>query len=190
LPRNGNTISARAPCQLDDFSQEFIDKDLLEKQKFLTRFEAIDTSGFPTQEILNKCLMVHDLKMELEGARFKPWEMPVNQRNGVQLELPQLPTLLSFGNVKDYEDYISRLKKMPRLLDQTIIQMQKGVGDKLMPPRFLLEKLQSRPMGLPSKHPAIHSLLNPLRISQNPFPRESKRDCASRALRLSAMPSS
>jgi uncharacterized protein (DUF885 family) len=39
--------------KLNDFSQEFIDKDLLETQKFLIRFEAIDTTGFPQQEILN-----------------------------------------------------------------------------------------------------------------------------------------
>jgi hypothetical protein len=36
--------------KLDDLSQEAVDKDLQETQKFLTRFEAIDTSGFPEQE--------------------------------------------------------------------------------------------------------------------------------------------
>src|SRR5208282_1896969 len=96
--------------QLDDFSQEAIDKDLQEAQKFLTRFEAIDTTGFPKQETLNMRLMVRDLKMQLEGARFKTWEMPVDQQNGLQVFLPQLPTFLSFKDVKDYEDYISRLK--------------------------------------------------------------------------------
>jgi uncharacterized protein (DUF885 family) len=140
--------------QLDDFSQEFIDKDLLETQKFLARFEAIDTAGFPTQEVLNKRLMVRDLKMGLEAARFKPWEMPVNQRNGIHLELPQLPTLLSFGNVKDYEDCISRLNKMPRLLDQTIVQMRKGVADKLMPPGFLLEKIAEQTNGIAVQAPS------------------------------------
>jgi hypothetical protein len=40
--------------KLDDFSQEAIDKDLLETQKFLVRFEAIDTTGFPKQETMNK----------------------------------------------------------------------------------------------------------------------------------------
>jgi uncharacterized protein (DUF885 family) len=149
--------------QLDDFSQEFIDKDLLETQKFLTRFEAIDTTGFPTQEILNKRLMVRDLKMGLEGARFKPWEMPVNQRNGIHLELPRLPTLLSFVNVKDYEDYISRLKKMPRLLDQTIVQMQKGVADKLMPPGFLLEKVAEQTNGIAVQTPSDSPFAQPFK---------------------------
>lgn len=127
--------------KLDDLSQEAIEKNLRETQKFLARFEAIDASGFPDQEVLNKTLMVRDLKMELEGARFKPWEMPVDQQNGIQIWLPDLVTVLSFQSVKDYEDYISRLRQIPRVLDQTTLLMRKGMDDKLMPPRSLLEKV-------------------------------------------------
>ena len=63
--------------KLDDFSQKAIDDDLEQSKKYLARFEAIDTTGFPEQEVLNKTLMVRDLRMTLEGARFKTWEMPV-----------------------------------------------------------------------------------------------------------------
>jgi len=127
--------------QLGDFSQKAIDEDLEEKQRFLTRFEAIDSTGFPEQEVLNKLLMVRDLKMDLEGARFKPWEMPVNQSSGIHIDVPQLVSVLSFGSVKDYEDYISRLKQLPRLFDQTVVQMRKGMADGLIPQRILLEKV-------------------------------------------------
>src|SRR5208282_4834556 len=65
--------------QLDDFSQKAIDDDLERAKVDLARFAAIDTSGFPEQEALNKSLMVRDLQMQLEGARFKDWEMPVSQ---------------------------------------------------------------------------------------------------------------
>jgi len=126
--------------KLDDYSPEAIDKNLRETQKFLDRFEAIDSSGFSEQEALNKVLIVRDLRMQLEGAKFKPWEMPVDQQNGVQIYLPQIVNTLSFESVKDFEDYISRLKQMPRLLEQNVAQMRKGMTDKLMPPRFLLEK--------------------------------------------------
>ena len=139
--------------KLDDFSQEAIDKDLQETEKFITRFEAIDTSGFPEQEALNKVLIVRDLKMQLEGAQFKPWEMPMDQQNGVQIGLPDLVTTLSFTSVKDYEDYISRLTQVPRLLDQTMFQMRKGMNDKLMPPRFLLEKVVDQCQAVASQAP-------------------------------------
>jgi uncharacterized protein (DUF885 family) len=130
--------------KLDDCSQEAIDKKLQETQKFLIRFEAIDTSGFPEQEALNKAVMVHDLQMDLEGARFKGWEMPVDQQNGIQILLPELIRLLSFQSIKDYEDYISRLTQIPRLLDQYIVQMRKGMKDQLMPTRLVLEKVQDQ----------------------------------------------
>jgi uncharacterized protein (DUF885 family) len=127
--------------RLEDFSEAAIEKDLDATRSFLVRFEAIDVTGFPSQEVLNKKLMVRDLKMELEGARFKPWEMPVTQFEGIHISLPDMVNVLSFESVKDYDDYISRLKAMPTLFDQTETQMRKGLADGLMPPRYLLEKV-------------------------------------------------
>ena len=124
--------------QLKDFSQQHIDDNLEQTRRFLVRFEAIDTTGFPDQEVLNKQLMVRDLRMALEGARFKPWEMPVDQQNGVQVELPALVNVLAFDSVKDYDDYISRLKQISRLFDQVEIQMRKGMADNWMPPKSVL----------------------------------------------------
>ena len=134
--------------QLDDFSQAAIDDNLEQTRRFLARFEAIDTTGFPDQEVLNQQLMVRDLRIGLEGARFKPWEMPVNQFNGIHIDAPQLVSILSFETVKDYEDYISRLHLMPRLFDQTMEQMRKGMAAGLMPPKILLEKVVTQANGL------------------------------------------
>src|SRR5689334_2521828 len=69
--------------RLSDFSQKAIDADLAQTRVFLDRFQKIDTTGFPEQEVLNKALMVRQLSNALEGARFKGWEMPVNQMSGV-----------------------------------------------------------------------------------------------------------
>ena len=127
--------------KLDDFSQGAIDSDLEHTKRVLARFEAIDTTGFPTQEALNKTLMVRNLRMDLEGAQFKPWEMPVTQFGGIHIGMPDMVSVLSFENVKDYQDYIARLKALPVLFDQTEIQMRKGMSDGLMPPKYLLEKV-------------------------------------------------
>jgi uncharacterized protein (DUF885 family) len=146
--------------QLDDFSQRSIDENIEQSQRFLARFEAIDTTGFPDQEVLNKQLMVRDLKFGLEGARFKPWEMPVNQFSGIHIDAPQLVSILSFESVKDYEDYITRLKLMPRLFDQTMAQMRKGMAEGLMPPKILLEQVVTQANGIAStdaeKSPFAH----------------------------------
>jgi uncharacterized protein (DUF885 family) len=148
---------------MDDGSQKAIDDDLEQSKKFLVRFEAIDTAGFPEQEVLNKTLMVRDLRITLEGARFKSWEMPVSQFSGVHTFLPQLASLLAFTNVKDYEDYISRLKQIPRVFDETVIQMRKGMAEGLMPPRFLLEKVVDQANGLATKTPEDSPFAQPFK---------------------------
>src|SRR5258708_36151863 len=146
--------------KIDDFSQAAIDDNLVQTRRFLDRFEAIDTTGFPEQETLNKQLMVRDLKMNLEGARFKPWEMPVNQASGIHIDAPQLVSILSFESVKDYEDYITRLKLLPRLFDQTIAQMRKGLAEGRVPPKILLEKVVTQANGIattaPDQSPFTH----------------------------------
>ena len=152
--------------QIDDFSQEAIDNNLEQDRRFLTRLEAIDTTGFPDQEVLNQRLMVRDLRMELDGARFKSWEMPVNQQSGIHTGLPQLVNVLPFDNVKDYDDYVSRLKLLPRLFDQTIVQMRKGMADGLMPPRMLLEKVVTQSNEIGNMPPEKSPYLQPF----NKFP--------------------
>lgn len=146
--------------KLDDFSQAAIDDNLEQTRRFLDRFEAIDTTGFPEQETLNKQLMVRDLKMGLEGARFKPWEMPVSQESGIHIDAPQLVSILSFASVKDYEDYITRLKLLPILFDQTTEQMRKGTAAGLMPPKILLDKVVTQANGIattaPEQSPFTH----------------------------------
>jgi hypothetical protein len=137
--------------KLDDFSQAAIDDQLLQDKKYLARFEAIDTTGFPEQEALNKTLMVRDLQLANEGARFKPWEMAVNQNGGPHIDLPQLVSVLSFQTVKDYEDYISRMKQMPRYFDENVIQMRKGMAEGLIPPRILLEEVVGQANGIAVK---------------------------------------
>ena len=149
--------------KLDDFSQKAIDDDLEQSKKYLARFEAIDTAGFPEQEALNKTLMVRDLQVALDGARFKSWEMPVTQFGGVHIDLPQLVSILSFQSVKDYEDYISRLKLMPRMFEENVIQMRKGMAEGLMPPRILLEKVVEQANGLATQTPEASPFAQPFK---------------------------
>ena len=139
--------------QLGAFSEEAVEKDLQEARKFLVRFEAIDSAGFPDQEVLNKELMVRDLQMKLEGARFKSWEMPVSQMDGIHIFLPELVTFTPFDSVKDYRDYISRLTQASRAIDQTMALMRGGMKDGLMPPRFLLDKVADQADAIATQTP-------------------------------------
>jgi uncharacterized protein (DUF885 family) len=123
-----------------DMSLEAIAADLVKTKEFLARFEAIDTTGFPDQDALNRRLMVRDLKHELDTARFEDWLMPIDQQQGVHILLPQVVSLLSFETVKDYEDYIKRLDAIPTVMAQATALARAGLAKGLMPPRGQLER--------------------------------------------------
>src|SRR3954471_7107397 len=139
--------------KLSDFSQAQIERDLAKAKYFYDKFSAVNTSGFPEQEQLNKTLMVRNLKEQLDTAKFHEWEMPVNQMGGVHLDMPQLVALFPFDTVKDYEDYVARLKALPRLMDENVVQMRRGMAEGLMPPKFLLEKVITQAEDIGGKKP-------------------------------------
>lgn len=127
--------------RLEDESAEAVQAELQQTRKFLARFEAINASDLSPQDRLSRELMTRELHLDLEGAKFKSWEMPVNQRGGPHLDFPDLITITPFNTVKDFENYQARLQQTPRVFDQVIANMRQGMRDGLMPPRYLLEKV-------------------------------------------------
>jgi len=110
-------------------------------EDFLKRFEAIDTSGFSDNDKLNQQLMVRQLKEGLRSDDLKLYEMPLDQMSGVHLALAGFVSSIPFDNTKEYEDYLARLKAVPKLFDQVTAVAQQGMQDKMMPPKYLLEKV-------------------------------------------------
>ncbi len=134
--------------RLSDFSDKAIADDIAHTRESLARFEAIDVSGFPEQEKFNHALMVRGLREGLDSVRFKDWEMPATQFGGIHLGYASLPSDSPFRNRKDYEDYLSRLHQMPRVLEDAIGHMRDGLRDHLMPPKYLLEKVSDQAQGI------------------------------------------
>src|SRR5664279_1920499 len=134
--------------QLGSSSEKTTLEQQAKEKEFLNRFQAIDTTGLPHQDVLNRELEIRSLKEDIEGTDLRLWQMPVNQMNGIHIDAPQLVTVLSFQTVKDYEDYIARLKQLPRAFDENTDNMRKGMANGLMPPKFLLEKVVEQINGI------------------------------------------
>ncbi len=78
------------------------------------------------------------LVQSMEGYQFPDYLMPINQMGGVQQNLPQISENTPFRNLKDYQDYLSRLSQVSRAVEQTIEVLKKGLADKVVPPKITL----------------------------------------------------
>ena len=152
---------------------------IAERQKtneaFLARLEAVPTVGFHDQDQLSHDVMERVLQQRIADFNLKEYEMPVNQMNGIHTSLADLPLSVPLDSVKHYEDYVARLRQIPRVLTETSEVMRAGMRDKLMPVRFLLEKIpvqcegivEADPFLLPTKkYPADISADEQKRLTQ------------------------
>jgi uncharacterized protein (DUF885 family) len=141
--------------KLGDRSLEAITRYHQIDQAFLARLEAIPTPGFSDQDQLSHDLLVRVLQQRITDFDLNEYEMPINQQNGVHTGLADLPLSMPFDSVKHYEDYIARLHQIPRVLSQTTEVLRAGMQDKLMPVRFLLEKLPVQCQGIIDADPFL-----------------------------------
>src|SRR6266480_2506709 len=123
-----------------DGSLAHVEQTKKDEQEWLARFEAIDTTGFPEQERLDRQLMVRNLKAQIQSIELKLYEMPVDQFYGAHLQLAQFVASIPFHTTRQYEDYLTRLHQIPRLMTELVEILKQGTKDKLLPPKFLLEK--------------------------------------------------
>jgi len=149
--------------QISDNSVKAYNNWLATEQGYLMRLAAIDPTGFTSQEKTSRDMLLRQFADDEEEAEFKPWEMPVNQMFGIYSEYPQLVAELSFTAVKNYDDWIARLRAIPKAFDQVATNMSIGVEDQRVPPKYLLEKTMEQVKQLANQKPEESPLALPLK---------------------------
>jgi uncharacterized protein (DUF885 family) len=141
--------------KLNDYSLAAINERHRTDESFLSRLQAIPTDGFSDQDQLSHDLLIRVLQQRISDFNLKEYEMPINQQNGVHTNLADLPLAVPLDSVKHYEDYIARLHQIPRALSQSTEVLRAGIADKLMPVRFLLEKIPVQCQGIIDADPFL-----------------------------------
>src|SRR6476620_6749623 len=140
---------------LGQYSLKEIARQHAEADDFLRRLKAIPTDGMGDNDLLSHRVMQRQIEREDVNYELKNYEMPVNQQNGVHTRLADLPLSVPFDSVQHYQDYISRLHQIPRVLEQTTEVMRQGDKDHLMPPKIVAEKLPGQCDGIIAANPFL-----------------------------------
>jgi uncharacterized protein (DUF885 family) len=141
--------------QLNDYSVAGNTAQHERDADFLARLQRISVAGFPEQDALSHQVLQRVLEQRIANFDFKEYEMPVNQMDGPQVHLADLPLAVPLDTVKQYEDYIARLHQIPRVFTQTEEVLRAGKSDGLMPVRFLLEKVPGQCLGVITADPFL-----------------------------------
>jgi uncharacterized protein (DUF885 family) len=143
--------------QLADYSLAAIAKRHEIDEGFLRRLRGISTADFSDQDQLSHDLLVRVLEQRSADFGLKEYEMPINTQSGIHTNLADLPLAVPLDSVKHYEDYIARLHQIPRVLSEVTEVLRAGMKDKLMPVRFLAEKIPGQCEGIIAADPFLQA---------------------------------
>lgn len=137
------------PAWLDWYSDELDDASLASDEALRTKVRedlamlrrydrsALDAEGQHSYDLLETFLAT-----QVDGERFAYHNYPLNQLFGVQNGLPTfLATQHAIASKGDAENYLARLRAVPRKLDQVLegVRHRESLG--ILPPRFVVEKV-------------------------------------------------
>ena len=127
----------------DDASLETIRKQEDHARAALERINKIPRAKLSAADQLNYDLFRKDLESDIAGFRFRQYLLPIDQQGGIQTA-DELTEQLRFQTVKDYEDWVARLRSFPQLMDQTMALLREGAKARMMWPRIVLERVPAQ----------------------------------------------
>jgi uncharacterized protein (DUF885 family) len=110
------------------------------QKETLARLGRIDREQLSAADRLNYQLFRKELEEDLELYPFGWHLVALDQRGGIQTE-HELADSLQFKTVKDYEDWIARLRGLPKYVEQTTELMREGIKRRLVQPKAAMRRL-------------------------------------------------
>jgi uncharacterized protein (DUF885 family) len=104
-----------------------LDRRAAAAQDYLDRLHAIDRASLGPQDRVSYSMFERDLKDELARHAFRTYRIPFTSDSGFHTGLSRLPEDVPLATVKDYENYIARLRAIPAYFDQNIENMREGL---------------------------------------------------------------
>jgi uncharacterized protein (DUF885 family) len=126
-----------------DQSLAAIDKRHAHNVEILAKLKALDRGALSPAERLNYDLFVRNYEEYVEEYQYRWHLIPVTQWVGVQTA-DQLADALRFETIKDYEDWLVRLRALPIYVEQTMALMGEGMKARIMLPKIVLERVPAQ----------------------------------------------
>jgi uncharacterized protein (DUF885 family) len=127
---------------MDRSPEGYARRDAL-NQEVLAKLAKIDRKSLSKTDQLNYDLFQKRYLDRLEQYKVRWFLMSFNQREGPQTS-DDLGNSLRFETVKDYEDWLSRVRAVPTAMDQFTALLREGIKERMVHPRVIMERIPAQ----------------------------------------------
>ncbi|WP_444907238.1 DUF885 domain-containing protein [Microbulbifer sp. SSSA008] len=141
----------------------------------------IDQSDLPAEQQLDYQLLYQDLLGEVKGFQFPDHLQPLTHMSGIQRSIPEVINSMPKRTATDYETIISRLERLPILIEQTQGLMRRGLRKGVTPPQITLRDLPRQIRALVPAAPEHSPLLTAFNQMPEAIPATKRKSLQQRA---------
>jgi uncharacterized protein (DUF885 family) len=109
----------------------------------LGELKAMDRAKLPPAEQVNYDIFRRQVEDSIASYELGDYQMPFNADSGFHSSFSRLPKDVPLTTVRDYENYIARLRAWPQYMSQQIGHLREGVKRGFTVPRATLEGYDS-----------------------------------------------
>jgi uncharacterized protein (DUF885 family) len=125
--------------QLGDVSEEAEGRRYTFWKAIRAELDDISCQRLDRNGCINYRIFVKQMDNYLAAYETRSYLIPFTSDGGFYMRLARLPQNTQFGEVTDYRHYLARLHELPRVMDQYIDLMRKGLELGITQPRVILD---------------------------------------------------
>ena len=167
------------------------DRRLRQEKKLLGQLVKIDPTLLSASNRVNHQLFKWVIESSIEGYQLNLSRIPLNTFYSFFLGVLGMSNGLPMNTTKDYNDYIARLKEIPRYFNENITNMRDGIHSNFTLPKIVVEGILPTVQAQIYEKPTDSSLYKPfLKMSTKLSDKEQEqlRESAKKAISQFAIP--
>jgi uncharacterized protein (DUF885 family) len=151
-----------------DLSLPALEKTREADRAALAALMKIDIAGLPAADRLNYDIAKVQFGRRIAGAPFKPYVYAIShlgslQNAGSVQTANELTEITPFATVRDYENWIARLRGFGAYVDQVIELLRIGIREKRTQPRVIMERVRPQLAAQRVGHPEDSPFFTPFK---------------------------
>lgn len=112
-------------------------------REVIAKLASVNRGALSPSDQLSYDLFKKRYETDIEGFQYRWYLVPLNQLGGVHT-VNQLAEALRFETLKDYEDWLARLRALPMRIEQTVALMRLGIKERIIYPKIVLQRVPAQ----------------------------------------------
>ncbi|WP_028111277.1 DUF885 domain-containing protein [Ferrimonas kyonanensis] len=130
---------ASAAAHLEDRSAAALEADYQANLTLLQRANALDPEQLSNDNRINLAIALEILHNRTDSYRFNEHTMPLNAEGGFHNYIASIAQGTTLTTISEAEHYLSRLQELPRLFEQQMQWMRRGLAQGYTQPKVVLQ---------------------------------------------------